>query len=696
VQFPLLIALLGEGEADVGRQVGQAYAWNTAGAILGSLAGGFGLLPLLGAPGAWKLVVALLAALGLWATAVALRGAGARRQAIGPLALALVALALLSARGPTAAWRHGAIGAGRGPSAGTPNTLEAWSRALRRAVSWEAEGVESSVALDGEAGLAFVVNGKIDGNARSDAPTQVMSGLIGALLHPQVKRAMVIGLGTGSTAGWLGALPSAERVDVAELEPAIRHVAEACKPVNQAVLENPKVHLFLGDARELLGTTRQRYDLIFSEPSNPYRAGISSLFTQEFYRAAKERLDQGGVFLQWVQAYSVDAQTVRSVYATLASVFPEVETWVTEEADLVLVASERPLDHDPQRLRARMAEEPWRSALATVWRVSDLEGLFAHYAARGSLARAIAAAEPDAINTDDLTLVEFGFARGVGRRDTLFRTNDLRELARARHIDRPADLAERSDGAIDWARVDARRLSMLAAQEAQPSGLPYRFPDAVMQRALAMGAWLNGDYAMAWGHWSAQPEPPSDLVELLVAGDVLAERADEAALAPIAQLRAAGPSFAVEGDAIEARLRLRQGRLAEATALLEGALVAYRRDPWPMPALMAHVLQLPVELAQRDRALGERLFRALEQPFAVSLLDGARQNARIELAIRVDFPRLCVEALAPFEPEAAWKRDFLTGRLDCYRRNHHPLEAAAARDLERFQSAEPTPFAAGL
>src|SRR5262249_5719997 len=156
---------------------------------------------------------------------------------------------------------------------------------VRRAIVWETEGVESSVALDATDGLAMVVNGKIDGNARGDASTQVMGGLLGALLHPRPRSGLVIGLGTGSTAGWLAAVPTVERVDVAELEPAMLQVATLCASVNHHVLESPKVHVRIGDAREILLNLPGRYDVIFSEPSNPYRAGVASLFTREYYQA---------------------------------------------------------------------------------------------------------------------------------------------------------------------------------------------------------------------------------------------------------------------------------------------------------------------------------------------------------------------------------------------------------------------------
>ena len=106
------------------------------------------------------------------------------------------------------------------------------------------------------------------------------------------------------------------------------------------------MNVIIADAREVLQTTPKRYDVVFSEPSNPYRAGIASLYTQEFYQQVAERLTDGGVFVQWLQAYEVDAQTVRTVYATLDSVFPHVETWEGRTDDLLLVCSNRPIRHD--------------------------------------------------------------------------------------------------------------------------------------------------------------------------------------------------------------------------------------------------------------------------------------------------------------------------------------------------------------
>ena len=150
------------------------------------------------------------------------------------------------------------------------------------------------------------MNGKSDGNAKRDAGTQVMSGLLAALVHPNPRSGAVDRPGHGLPAGWMAAIPSIERVDVVELEPVLIKFAAQCAPVNHDALTNPKLNLVIGDGREFLLTGKQKYDLVVSEPSNPYRAGIASLFTREFYEVIAQKLNRDGLFAQWVQAYDMD------------------------------------------------------------------------------------------------------------------------------------------------------------------------------------------------------------------------------------------------------------------------------------------------------------------------------------------------------------------------------------------------------
>src|SRR5205823_1957758 len=136
----------------------------------------------------------------------------------------------------------------------------------------------------------FLVNGKSDGSVMGDRGTQAMVALLPALLHSEPHSVFVLGLGTGMSAGWVAKVPEVTRVDVAEIEPAMTEVARRAASANHDVMANPKVHLFQGDGREFLLTADERFDVIASEPSNPFRAGVASLFTREFYESVERRL----------------------------------------------------------------------------------------------------------------------------------------------------------------------------------------------------------------------------------------------------------------------------------------------------------------------------------------------------------------------------------------------------------------------
>ncbi|HKF45551.1 MAG TPA: fused MFS/spermidine synthase, partial [Thermoanaerobaculia bacterium] len=612
------------------------------------------------------------------------RSAGARPA--WALALAAAAVAMAFAKGPTAAWRHSPIGAGRLEfNSPTPNRLREWARTQRRQLRWEADGRESSVALLGlELGLAFAVNGKVDGSAVGDSATQVMGGLVGAILHPLPKSALVVGLGTGSTAGWLGAVPSIERVDVVELEPAIRHVAQECAPVNRDVLANSRVRILSGDARELLLTSRDRYDVIFSEPSNPYRAGVSSLFTQEFYRAVQERLAKGGIFVQWLQAYEVDGQTVRTAYATLASVFPTVETYFSKKQDLLLVASDSPVRYPADALRARVREEPYGSALLAAWRVSDLEGFLSHFLARDSLTRSIARAEHGVVNTDDRNLVEFAFARCLGRASP-FSTDELRETAAARGEDRPG-----VEGSLDWENVERQRLSSQAAEGFEPVGSG---SSAVWnRRAPVFAAFAGGRLGDAAHAFLADPWEPQGALELAMVGEALADAGDPRILTVVQALE---PVESAEAQAILARYLWTRNDWQGCFKATKAAFERYRKDPWPDAALMKRLLAIAASLPSKDPSLAGPLDELLASRFSVNLLDEDRNLARLTIAQNRG-PSAVSEALQPLEPNFPWSGEFLQLRARAYQETNDPRAEMARREAEEFRSREASPFNTGL
>jgi spermidine synthase len=570
------------------------------------------------------------------------------------------------------------------------NSYQNWLNEHRRVVFWEREGVESSVAVKRTNGYAFVINGKVDGNARGDAPTQVMSAILSGALPDSPKKGLVIGLGTGSTAGWLAKVPSIEQVDVVELEPAILDVAKLCAPVNEDCLNNPKVNTIIGDAREVLTTTSESYDVVFSEPSNPYRAGIASLFTQEFYRAVASRLNERGLFLQWVQAYHVDAQTIRTVFATMNSVFGAVEVWESlVGADLILVASKEPIVHNVARLKELSESDPFDRALATVWGVDGVEGLFTAFIGGPELVRKISAGETE-VCTDDNSLVEYGFARGQGR-SRQFETHTLRVVAQQIGADRPM-----LDGEVDWVLVTEKRSARKVME-----GRPWRndAPNSALDKAARLRIDARKHYAagrlvQSLDTWARQKGGAQAIADDMMLGEVLAMKGSPDAQKHIEALRKYQPTMAL---ALEAQSAAAAKDWERAVAKLEAAFTAYRTDPWPFRPLMARALYLAYQLGTQQPAVVPRLDAAMSKPFSVGCLDDYRMKLRVKMAFESKAKGLCIQALAPMEPHIPWNKEFLEKRYACYKAgNDALLTGRAAEDLLRYLANSPPPLITNL
>jgi len=673
IQFPLLVSLLGRGRTEVGRQLGHAYAANTAGAITGSLLGGFVLIPGLTAPGCWQLAVWLT--LLLTASALALdRVRSGRGQAGVAAGLVVVSLWLsLVADGPTAAWRHTPIGYGRLDSLpNSPAALRDFIADRRRRTHAEFEGRESSVGLFAGDSYAFYVNGKSDGAALGDAPTQVMLGLVSAALHPQPRSACVVGLGTGSSTGWLADVPGMERVDVVELEPGMLDLArDAFAPVNRDVMRKPNVRVILGDARETLLVRGPAYDLIASEPSNPYRAGIASLFTREYYEAVRRRLHAGGIFSQWVQGYEVDTPTVRLVMATLASVFPHVETWITQPTDLLFVCHLEPPAYALDRLRARLATPPFDEALRRVWRVDSAEGFLARHLAEPSLTRAVAAGVGE-VNTDDANRLEYGFARGRLRSQG-FQSSDLLRVALHQKLECPAHLRSQ----LDPARLLEERF-LWCALARTAFAVPEDLRGDAQARAESILASIQGDYPAVLRLWRG--EPTSLMARLL-----LVEAAGRAGLPDQARPMLAWieRDWVAEARFAAARVAWRHGAPAAAIEHLKLALTALRSHPWISDRVTKDGLAFAVELGQTNPEAAAAFFAQLAQPFAVAAVDAERLEARLALS-RWLTPRERVLAADGFGRHPPWTRSFLEFRRDAYRDAGDPRLGQAQRELDQF------------
>lgn len=412
-QFPLMFALKGQGVDGVAKDTGQIYAANTLGAIVGALAGGFGLIPLLGANGAWLFAVAVLLLLGIFLIVITARTAVL--STVVSSIFALLTLSMFFASGPTSLWKHTAIGAGRAYlQSGSSNELRSRITNSNRTILESYDGIESNLGFGVGNALSIIVNGKSDGNVIGDAITQVFLGLIPAVIHGNAESAFVIGLGTGETAGWLAEVDSIKSVEVAEIEPKVLRFVELAAAANFNVAQHPKVTMKIGDGREALITSDKGYDLIVSEPSNPYRAGIASFYTQEFYEQAALHLNEGGYFAQWVQMYEITPEAIEMVVNTMAQVFPRISYWTLSRGDLLLVGSFHEQVYDAAQMQELSQQHPFSTALRDITQTENIEGFLTHHVAQPSITPAILE-DVHLVNRDDSPLLEYMFARSVGR-----------------------------------------------------------------------------------------------------------------------------------------------------------------------------------------------------------------------------------------------------------------------------------------
>ncbi|WP_395746746.1 fused MFS/spermidine synthase [Prosthecobacter sp.] len=675
VQFPLLVGLLGSGSRNAGRHVGFAYAANTLGAITGSLAGGFLLLPWLSAPGAWQAVLVLTLLLSLGAALLGLRSFSILSgPALAALWLAAGAL-MFAGSGPSAAWRHKPIGYGRVEALpASINGLRGWLHASRWKIAHEFEGREASVAaVSSDDGYCLYVNGKSDGSAFGDADTQIMQGLVPAMLHPAPHSAFVVGLGTGTTAGWVADVPEMKQVDVVELEPAMAVLArDHFAPVNRSVLSKSNVRLIPGDAREALLAHGGRYDLIISEPSNPYRAGVSTLFTQEFYAAAKARLNEHGLFAQWVQGYEVDAQAIRQVYATLTSVFPHVETWISGPNDLLFIGHLSAPGYTMEQLRTRSAQPLFAEALKRVWLTNSAEGVLARHLASPEFARRLFQAEPAHINTDDRNLLEYGFARALSK-DNSFETTQVLALALEQETDVPAHLAPQ----IDRDRLGYERQRMLAADGATFS-LPDDLSEENQRRAEAAAAFAKGDFPGVLEAWTGQAGSPAEQLMLL---EATAQAGTAEQFLP--HYHAVLPDWPADAHLAAALSAFRQEAYDDATSHLLEGFKALRPQIWARLSNVQTALSLVPPLAAANRDLAPQFAQLLLKPFPGGLADPTRLNTLVEILALLPAAQQ-IEVLALFEPNPPWQRQFLEFRAKTYRAAGHARTAQAERELAEF------------
>jgi spermidine synthase len=468
--FPAAVGSLGGALARVGRSIGTAYTANTVGTVVGASLAGFVLIPEVGLRA--TIIVGVIA--NLIAGASVLLVALPWRRCWPFLAPALAALAVIVTLPP---WPREVFAIGTGFFAPMFATTEGLAKGLAELrLLYYRDGINTTISVDESGGhLVYRSNGKTDASTYPrDMANQVLLGHVPMLLHPGPRDVFVLGLGTGVTAAAVARYP-VRRIDIVELEPAAIDAAGFFHRQNRGILHDPRVRVILGDGRNRLLASPDRYDVVISDASDIWVAGVGALFTVEFYQTVRARLNSGGVMVQWVHTVSLAAPEFRLLVATFRAVFPRMAIWSSGIGDVLLVGSIEPVPWVYDRLVQRFNATPGvpeELQSIGIWHPAALFGAFV--IGEDRIARLVESIRR--VHTDDLPTLEFVTPRSLYV-DTTAQLEDL--LGQLRETPFP-----RIEGFDPDREMDADATYLLgfayASQGRSPLGIGY------MERSVEM------------------------------------------------------------------------------------------------------------------------------------------------------------------------------------------------------------------
>jgi spermidine synthase len=430
--FPVASKLYAKSDSLLGSEVSAIYAFNTIGGIFGSLAAGFILIPEIGSQKTLMAAAVLSAATGVLVTL------GTRAKAHDCIAdedgspilgkhgspnvvagfsprssrhwlPAVCALILIPAILFVPTWDPELMASGAYKYAPYyPTNADLETMLTSGDLLYFKEGATTTVSTKKDRGkVSLAIDGKVDATDAGDMVTQKLLAHIPLLVSKPARNVAIIGLGSGVTAGAALQHPI-EKLDVVEISPEVVEASKFFAHVNHNALGDPRTELIVGDGRNHLRYANRQYDVVISEPSNPWMSGMASLFTREFFREARLRLAPGGIHCQWFHGYNMSTDDVRTVIATFRAEFPHVTLWTLNEYDFLLLGSTSPLVIDE-----RMAQHNFERVAADLQevRIQDLYSITSLLFLRDDELDQFA--EGAALNTDDHPVLEFRAPRFI-------------------------------------------------------------------------------------------------------------------------------------------------------------------------------------------------------------------------------------------------------------------------------------------
>ncbi|MDI6827895.1 MAG: methyltransferase domain-containing protein, partial [Armatimonadota bacterium] len=423
---PLAIKAVTRRDENIGKDSGLIYGANTVGTLVGSLLAGLVLIPILGLRESLVVAVALNMIIG----AMLLAGSKLPQRwiCITSGSLVIAAIIFMLPQWHPASFSRGTF---RMRMVRPPATWKAFRSLLSQMkVFYVGEDGSARVAvasaenIKGKYDRMLTIDGKPDGTSWGDMPTQVLFGQIPMFFKLDAKNVLVIGLGTGATAGSVLTHPNTH-VDCVEISPAVAKALRYFDDVNWAVRKNPRFNLIIEDARTVVAVSKKKYDVVISEPSNPWMAGIGNLFSLEFFQSVDRVLKPGGVLAQWFHSYEMSDELVAMIIRTVRRVFPYVYIFEVE-SDYILLASREPISPDFAGMEKRMAIDAIKQDLRRI-SITSLAALLCRQIMSPETAAEVAGEGP--VNCDDLPILEFRAPRSfyIGEVAECMNSNDERK-----------------------------------------------------------------------------------------------------------------------------------------------------------------------------------------------------------------------------------------------------------------------------
>lgn len=428
VAFPLAGRVHVGFRKAVGHAVGEVLAYNTIGAILGSVVSGFILIYLVGIERSLQILILINIAFGLTVISSMQKK---KLLTVGIPAVCAASILFLSLNpGIWHFWdtRDFAMQLANQPksSQDPSKTREDKDRTVVLYYGEGAQAIVSSVKTKG-GNQFFITNGRPEASdSLADMQCQYTLGHVPMLLNKNPRKVFVLGTGSGMTLGSTSVHPSVEQIVLAEIEPKVLGVARSFANYNHDVLNNPKLKIVFNDGRNYLLTTREKFDVITADPIHPWFSGAGYLYSDEYFRLAARHLNPGGVIAQWLPLYELTDQNLESVVKTFSNNFRHTMVWMTYY-DAILIGSNEPIVLDEQDLERRIRQPEIRKDLESVF-MGSAEDLLSYFLMGNKGVSSYAG--NGIINSDNNLYLEFSAPLSIGNSNLM--VSNIAELFRYR------------------------------------------------------------------------------------------------------------------------------------------------------------------------------------------------------------------------------------------------------------------------